>query len=121
VSNDKLIKVARGGNQFELLAQLGDIQRMRKERPTFPLTLQCPPGQGDSTQVEIGVHISGIIAEDGSGESWIIQGNIKRFTVVEKWLVAMFTENNRLNSSFKGYYHTRSRTGWIEPGTLMSR
>lgn len=101
-----------GGNKFELFAQLGDIGRVRKDRPAFPLTIGHPTLRGSAApKVAFPVLINGIQAEDGSGNCWLIQGRFETSTLVTiPWLEKVFGSSN---GNFRGFYNTRTRTGFI--------
>jgi hypothetical protein len=63
----------------------------------------------------IDVHINGMAAEDGSGDSWMIGGYItsREFTM-NPWLRDVFGHSG----AFAGLYHTRTRSGFLVPGYL---
>jgi hypothetical protein len=119
VSDTLRIKIIHGSDFFDLLTQLGDIKRMRKERPVFPLTLRHDKEEGGSEFAEVGVHVNGLIAEDGSGVSWIFLGHIDRSSIEKEWLATLLTNDGWFNSTIHGIYHTREYSGWIKPGPLL--
>jgi hypothetical protein len=107
--------IVDGGNKFELFSQLGDIGRIRHPRPPFRLAVKHPILTGSlAPQVEVGVFVYGIMAEDGSGESWIINGYVFDDELGKShWLQQEFKGHQH---NFHGLYNTKRRSGFIYAG-----
>lgn len=102
------LTIVGGDNKLEMFQQLLDIGRIDwSARPHFKLVVQHPRLQGKLSQIEIGVHLLSISAEDGSGNCWIIEGTIRKQDLdAHPWLQEL--------PSFRGFYMTHKRQGGIE-------
>ena len=101
-----------GGNKFELFQQLMNIglkddNGKTVNRPHFRIKASLERFGGKLSATDDHLWITGISAEDGSGESWIIEGGYPP-TVPNSNAIT------RRGGSFKGLYNTRSRHGFIE-------
>ncbi len=105
---ENLIEIVEGESKFELMSQLQDIGRIRSfaGRPNFMVKILHPHHGELGPQYSIALHINGLVAEDGSGNCWIIYGYI---AAGYSW-VKPGTAN-----SFEGFYNTRTRKGWLKP------
>ena len=89
-SNDKLsFNVTGGPSKFDLMLSLFDGNKDPRRTVEFQL---------EGAHVPITAGITMVQQEDGSGESWNFEG----------WLA-----NYRRGFNIKGYYSSRSRTGYI--------
>lgn len=93
-------EVTGGDSKEKLLAQLFDIGRIRN-RPPFRMTIM-PRDEAHPHPLEASLLVNGITAESGSGDRWIITGHLNS---------ARF---DKRTTSFKSFYDTRTRTGWME-------
>jgi ketopantoate hydroxymethyltransferase len=118
VSASTIIPIVDGGNKLELFEQLLDIGRRLKDNgPDFRIVVQHPRLKGKSVQHKLDVSILGIGAEDGSGNSWMINGDIwrKELEKMPSWLRDYLDpDQNAFHSHFRGYYNSRQRSGFIE-------
>lgn len=105
---ENLIEIVDGQSKFELMSQLQDIGRFRSlgNRPNFMVKILHPQHGRLGGQHDIALHINGLVAEDGSGNCWIIYGYIAGGY---SWLMPG-TAN-----SFEGFYNTRTRKGHLKP------
>jgi hypothetical protein len=105
VASELTLEIIGGDSKNEMLAQLQDIGRIvSKRRPMFYIQVQHPTFLGDLAQAAVGVHLNGIVAEDGSGNCWIIKGYI-----------AMGTNWTEPFKNFEGFYNTKTRRGSLQP------
>jgi hypothetical protein len=106
VSGKEQYEVVDGGNKFDLLAQPGDIGRIRHScRPYFTLKIESVGW--------ITVLVNGLVAEDGSGDCWVISGYLSdetRARLSAAGSVPVFS-----GSLFHGFYNTKAHKGWIKP------
>lgn len=101
------IAIIEGQSKFELLAQLQDIGRGNGlNRPTFHMKVQHTALGSLGAIADVYTHINGIVAEDGSGNCWIIYGYI---------LNGPSWAKPGTGSSFEGFYDTRTRKGHLKP------
>jgi hypothetical protein len=114
-TTERQMPIVDGGPKDELLVQLHDIGRVQPRRTTFRLTVKHPTIQGSlAPQVEIGVFVNGIEAEDGSGNCWIFNGYVIEDELLKSdWLQAEFEGHY---NNFHGFYNSRTRKGFIYAG-----
>jgi hypothetical protein len=106
VATDQMLEITGGNPKNELMVQLSDIGRIPfANRPAFYFALQLP---GGARSYETATFIDGISAEDGSGECWNITGHVAHKSLEAYTLLLPF-------HSFKGFYNTRTRTGYLKP------
>lgn len=106
--------IYKGDSKDKLLAQLGDIGRIRSDlRPVFNVIIgaKLPLIKGP-VNTEIGLWINGLVAEDGSGNCWIISGYVIKWNdLVNDEMITSFG----FQRAFEGFYNTRTRQGWLKP------
>lgn len=98
------IRIIDGDNKNLMTVQPQDIGRV-KSRPMFKLVLDIK-GQ----VAVIWIWIDGFVAEDGSGENWLIMGRIDRDSVELYPELANYESFSLQNP---GYYNTTSRRGYL--------
>lgn len=104
-------EILDGGNKFELFQQLLNIglkddNGKTVNRPHFRIKALLQGLGGYLSATDDHLWITGISAEDGSGESWIIKGNYP-YTVPNSNAIT------RRGGSFEGLYNTRTRRGFV--------
>jgi len=115
------VEILDGGNKFELFMQLLNIglkddNGKTLNRPNFRVKARLEGLRGSLSASDDHLWITGISAEDGSGNSWIIEGDYPS-------TVPNSNGMTRQGGSFKGLYNTRTRHGFIEvtAGHLVPR
>jgi hypothetical protein len=101
--------ITDGDNKFDLFQQLSLIGMIGNDGlrivKLFRVKGHLEGLHGDLSISEEFLQVTGIAAEDGSGESWIITGNYPTQAHANG-----FTARG---GSFEGYYSTRRRTGHL--------
>lgn len=91
-------QITEGPSKFDLMIALFK----KDEAVRFSVTPD--PLTGTKSPVILTVQINGITVEDGSHESWLMQG---------MWKLSW--DLNLLNwTNFHGYYDSRTRKGWLK-------
>lgn len=113
-SDEIMYDITGGDSKDKLLCQLGDIGRVKGNRPTMTLKVYRRGAEivEDPTRMkfhgDIHVCINGLEAEDGSGNCWIIRGYLADYDD------SMNFESDAMNF-FEGFYNTNTRKGWLRP------
>ncbi len=95
MARNNRFSITNGPSKFDLMVALFDKNRGVE----FTVKFDGFTNRFDFT-------ITGVRIEDGSRESWLIEG---LYTEIEK------PRGREVNwKGFRGYYDTRRRTGWIE-------
>ena len=105
-------EITDGGNKFELFQQLGNIglkddNGKRLNIPNFRIKARLKGMLGVPSASDDHLQITGISAEDWSGESWIIEGTYPYTGPNSNGIT-------RRGGTFKGLYNTRWRKGFID-------
>jgi hypothetical protein len=101
--------ITSGPSKFDLMVSLFDANYTNRRTVTFMVV--TPHGQSEllKTNQEIEVQIDGIEREDGSGENWNFHG----------YHLTKADEKVTFNK-VKGYFSTRTLTGWVEWPELVA-
>lgn len=96
--------------QQQLFKALWNIGRRTREPNEGLFTVKLAHPKSERLYIGARLAISGIRAEDGSGYSWVIEGNVVSVQFApDTWV--------RPGATFTGYYYNNGRElrGWIKP------
>jgi hypothetical protein len=95
--------LVKGPSKFDLMMALFD-QKGNGGKPHY-VTFEAADGQ------KITAKIQSVGIEDGSGESWIIEGVV----ICVAYRIGRHPTTDREQFDFTGYFQTERRLGWLKP------